>query len=388
MIYLDHAATSHPKPETVYAAVAACLQEGGNPGRGGHRLSLAAARRIHAARTEAAGLFGVADSSRIVFTASATEAINLALKGLLNPGDHVVTSAAEHNAVVRPLRRLAETGVSVTRVPVGHDGLLDPAAVRAACTPATRMLVFAHASNVSGALQPLADLAEVARAVGALLLVDAAQTAGSRPIDVGRLGVHLLAAPGHKGLLGPQGTGLLYVDSSLALRPLKEGGTGGMAEQEIQPDLMPEGLESGTPNTPGLAGLAAGMAYVRQNAAQITAHEQRLTEQLSAGLARIRGVTLYGPEDPSRRASVVSFNLAGTDAVAVSEALDDEFGVLGRAGLHCAPAAHCCLGSLAQGGAMRLSAGPFNTLAEIDAAVTAVAELARRSTGVAGGRGR
>lgn len=379
LIYLDNAATSHPKPEAVYRAVDAALRAGGSPGRGGHSLALAAGRQVLRAREAAAKLFGLSDPARVIFTASATDSLNLALKGLLKPGDHVITTRAEHNALKRPLAALEARGISVTWLPVSERGLLDPAQVRAALRPSTRLIVTHHGSNVSGALQPIAELGEIARRAGVFLLVDAAQTAGVHPIHMAQMGIHLLAAAGHKGLLGPQGTGLLLVDPAVDLTPIREGGTGANSAQIAQPAIFPDGFESGTLNVPGIAGLAAGMAFVMEvTPEEIRRREQELAEALLAGLRRLPGVKVYGPEHAGQRTAVVSFNVEGLDPGEVEERLEERFGVIGRAGLHCNPGAHEALGSLPMGGAMRLSPGYFTTAEEIERAVRGVAELAAR----------
>lgn len=376
-IYLDHAATSHPKPEAVALAVQAALQAGGNPGRGGHRLALAAGRRVLAAREAVASLLGAPDPARVLFTSSCTDSLNLALKGLLRPGDHVITTDVEHNALRRPLAALEQQGVFVTRVRVGPDGLVDLTALRAAIRPSTRLIAVNHASNVSGTIQPIADIGEIAGQAAIYLLVDAAQTAGTVPLDMQAMGIHMLAAPGHKGLLGPQGTGILCVDPSVPLRPIREGGTGSHSAEAAQPDIFPEGFESGTLNVPGIAGLAAGAAFLQEYGVdRIRRQEMALTGALADGLRAIRGVTVYGPADPSLRAAVVPFGVAGWDPGELEELLDDEFGVLGRAGLHCNPGCHARLGTLAAGGAMRLSPGLFTTAHEIEEAVRAVAAIA------------
>jgi len=376
-MYLDNAATSHPKPEMVYHAMSEAARAGGSPGRGGHRLALGAGRRVLGAREALAGLLGAPDPSRMLFTGSCTESLNLALKGLLRPGDHVVTTAVEHNALRRPLAVLERQGVGVTWVPAGPDGRVDPAAVRAAITANTRLIALAHASNVSGAVQPVAEIGEVARKAGVFYLVDAAQSAGAIPLHMEQMGIHLLAAPGHKGLLGPQGTGILCVDPAVPLRPMREGGTGSHSTEALQPELFPEGFESGTLNVPGIAGLAAGAAFVcHEGIEKIRSRELALTETLVEGLSRIAGVTVYGPADLKLRAAVVSFNIDGMDPGEVEELLDERFGIIGRAGLHCNPGCHALLGSLALGGAMRLSPGPFTTASEILEAVRAVAAVA------------
>ncbi|HWI62299.1 MAG TPA: aminotransferase class V-fold PLP-dependent enzyme [Symbiobacteriaceae bacterium] len=374
LIYLDNAATSHPKPDTVHQAVQEALLAGGSPGRGGHRLALAAGRRVLHARETLAALLGAPDASRVLFTSSCTDSINLGLKGLLRPGDHVVTTALEHNALRRPLGALEAQGVKVTRVPTGPDGQVDPADIRALLRHETRLIALAHASNVSGALQPLADIGEIARQAGLYFLVDAAQTAGAHPLHMEQLGIHLLAAPGHKGLLGPQGTGILCVDPAVPLRPIREGGTGSFSSDLAQPDHFPEGFESGTLNLPGIAGLAAGAAWLLHvGVAEVHRREMALTALLIEGLRRIPGVVVHGPAE---RAALVSFSVAGIDPGEVEELLDEHYGVVGRSGLHCNPGCHEHLDTLARGGAMRLSPGPFTTASEIEEAIRAVAALA------------
>lgn len=375
--YLDNAATSHPKPEPVYIAAEESLRAGGSPGRGGHRLALAAGRRVFCAREAVAALFGVPDASRVIFTASATDSLNLALKGLLRPGDHCITTMAEHNALRRPLAVLERDGIQVTWVPVHPDGRLDPAMVSQSVRPQTRLIAVAHGSNVTGALQPVADLAEIARRSGAFLLIDAAQTAGAYPIDVGRMGIHLLAAPGHKALLGPQGSGFLYADPSVPLRPIREGGTGTMSAELNQPAVFPEGFESGTLAVPAVAGLGAGAAWLLNKGVDaVWRRERELTDALIQGLRAVPGVTIYGPAAPAHRCACVSFNIAGADPAAVEEALDEQFDIIGRSGLHCNPGAHAAAGTLDMGGTMRLSPGIFTEASEIEAAIRAVASLA------------
>lgn len=376
LVYLDHAATSHPKPGAVAEAMLGALAAGGNPGRGGHRMALAAGRLVLGARQAVAALLG-ADPARLIWTASATASLNLAIKGTLQPGDHVITTAVEHNALRRPLLAAAVRGVAVTWLPAGADGRVDPADVRGALRPETRMVALAHAGNVTGALQPVADLAEMCRRHGAWLLLDAAQTAGAVPLHMERDGVHLLAAPGHKALLGPAGTGLLAVADGVTLRPIQEGGTGTMALAEEQPAVFPEGFESGTLNLPGLAGLgAAAGLLLAEGVARIRQREQDLAGALATGLAAIPGVTVFGPADPSRRVGVVAIRVAGLDPGELEERLDQEYGVIARAGLHCNPGSHALLGTLEEGGAVRLSVGHSTTPGDIAAAVAAVRALA------------
>ena len=377
LIYLDHAATSHPKPEAVGLAVQAALQAGGNPGRGGHRLALAAGRRVVAARETLAALLGAPDPARVLFTSSCTDSLNLALKGLLRPGDHVITTDVEHNALRRPLAALEQQGVLVTRVAVEPSGRVDLDQLRAAIRPATRLIAVSHASNVSGVIQPIAEIAEIACQAAVYLLVDAAQTAGIVPLDMRAMGIHMLAAPGHKGLLGPQGTGILSVDPTVPLRPIREGGTGSASREAAQPTIFPEGFESGTLNVPGIAGLAAGAAFLQEYGVErVRRHELALAGALAEGLRALRGVTVYGPADPHLRAAVVTFSVDGCDPGELEELLDDEYGISGRAGLHCNPGCHAHLGTLDAGGAMRLSPGLFTTAHEIEEAVRAVAAIA------------
>lgn len=377
-VYFDNAATSFPKPPDVIDAVALTLREvGGNPGRGGHRMALAANRAVCDARDAIADLFGVRDSGRIVFTASATEALNLAIKGLLRTGDHVVTTSLEHNAVVRPLKALEAQGVSVTRVQAEPDGTVDPKLIEAAIRSNTRMIVTTHASNVVGTLLPIEDIAGIARRRGIIYLVDAAQTAGAVPIDVQGLGIDLLACPGHKGLLGPQGTGVLYVAEGVDLEPLKHGGTGSYSDLEVQPEISPERYESGTLNTPGIVGLGVAARFLlRVGVDHARAREAGLVARLLEGLERIPQVTVYGPRDPARCAAVVSINIAGTDPAEVGEHLDEDYGILTRTGLHCAPLAHRTIGTF-PAGTVRLAPGYFNTATEVDYVIESIGAIAR-----------
>ncbi len=382
MIYLDNAATSWPKPPGVLAAMARFMTEvGANPGRSGHRLSVEAGRIVYAAREAVAQLFNAPDPLRVVFGMNATEGINLALRGLLRPGDHVVTSSMEHNSVMRPLRALEREGVEVTVVPCSPEGMLDPRAVLAAIRPHTRLVVLNHASNVTGTLLPVAEVGRALRQTnGPLLVVDAAQSGGAVPIDMQADGIDLLAFTGHKSLYGPTGTGGLIIGERVPLeefRPLIRGGTGSRSEREEQPDFLPDMCESGTPNAVGLAGLEAGVRWVlEQGVEAIRAHEVALSGRLSDGLREIPGVTVYGPADARLRTAAVSFNIAGMEPSEVGMRLDEEYGIMCRVGLHCAPAAHRTIGTFPSG-TVRFALGAFNTREEVDAALRAVAQLAR-----------
>ena len=381
MIYFDNAATSWPKPPCVAEAMTQYMAEvGASPGRSGHRLAVEAARRLYDAREAVADLFHAPDPLRVVFGANVTEALNLALNGLLRPGDHVITGSMEHNAVMRPLRALERNGVQITVVPCSPDGALDPADLAAAVGPATRLIALNHASNVTGTLLPVAEAGRIARQHDLLLLVDAAQTAGAYPIDMQSDAIDLLAFTGHKSLYGPMGTGGLAIGDRVdvhLLQPLKRGGTGSRSEREEQPDFLPDLCESGTPNAVGLAGLAAGTRWVlAQGVERIRAHELALTAQLLSGLAEIPGVTVYGPRDARRQTATVSFVIAGLEHSDVGMRLDDEYAIMCRVGLHCAPAAHRTLGTF-PAGTVRFGLGAFNTAEEISAALEAVATLAR-----------
>lgn len=377
VIYFDNAATSWPKPQVVRQALEAYFGEaGGNPGRSGHRMSIAASRLVLEAREAVARLFDASDPSRVVFTKNATEALNLAIYGLVRPGDHVVTSSLEHNSVMRPLRHLEEQGTEVTVVAGSPEGLLDPDDVRRALRPDTRLLVTTHGSNVVGTRLPIGELAAIAHERGVPYLVDAAQTAGAAPIDVEALGLDLLAFTGHKSLLGPTGTGGLYVREGLDLAPLMRGGTGSDSELEHQPGFLPDVYESGTLNVAGLAGLAAGVAFLMEAGVElIRTHERILIQRFLEGAREIPGLTVYGPPDVERRIGVVSFDLAGVSPSEVGFLLDDNWGILCRVGLHCAPVAHRTIGTY-PAGTVRFGWSMFNTLEEIEVALAALAEIA------------
>lgn len=376
-IYFDNAATSWPKPPGVRAALDEYFGDAsGNPGRSGHRMSVAAARLVEHARESIAELFNAGDPSHIVFTHNATHALNLALSGLLQPGDHVVTTGIEHNAVMRPLRHLESCGVHVTIVPCTREGLLDMDDIRRAFRDDTRLLVTTHASNVIGTLMPIHELARLARERGVPYLVDASQTAGAIPIDVQDIGVDLLAFTGHKALLGPTGTGGLYIREGIRVRPLIRGGTGSDSAREVQPDFLPDAYESGTLNVAGIAGLAAGVGFVSEVGIDaVKRHEQQLIAQFIAGASEIPGIAIYGPRDETRRTGLVSFNVAGVVCSEVAFILDESFEIMARSGLHCAPSAHRTLGTFPTG-AVRFGFGWFNTAAEVAAGLAAVREIA------------
>ncbi len=376
-VYLDHAATSWPKPpEVIDAVVAAMREQGANPGRGAYAMALAASRVVFEARRVCADLLGVPDSRDLFFTSGCTEACNLMLKGLLSPGDRVVVSSMEHNAVSRPLHALQQLGVRVDVVSADATGTMDAADVeRAVRLAPTRAVVCQHASNVTGAIQPIADIADIAHENGALLLVDGAQGGGHLDVDLATLSVDAYALSGHKGMLGPQGVGLLYLRPGLEARELTQGGTGGgSSEDDAQPAGRPERYEAGTPNTPGIAGLGAGGRLLAANGAEWRAEEQRVFRILKAGLLELPGVRVYGPalDAPTVPVTCITHDSLEPDRIAFL--LDRQAGVAVRSGLHCAPWAHRTIGTLGTG-AVRLSVGHSTTETDVRIALAALAEV-------------
>jgi cysteine desulfurase family protein len=378
MIYLDNAATSFPKPESVYHALDRFARSDlANPGRAGHKMALAAERTLDDARHLLNQLFGGKGPERWVFTLNCTDALNMAIKGVLNDGDHVITTDLEHNSVSRPLRAWEKAGrIGLTRLRAGASGTVDPDDFRRVVTPKTRLIALTHASNVLGTVQPAADVGRIAREHDLLFLVDAAQTAGVVPIDVTAIGVDLLAVPGHKSLLGPTGTGALYVGPRAKLRPWREGGTGGDSASETQPAELPHYLEGGTPNVLGVAGLAAGIRWVReQGPAAIHAREVALCDRLLRRLDELGGYVVFGHRDFERRVGTLSFRSVALSASELGGILDQAFDIAVRPGLHCAPYIHRSLGTFPEG-AVRVSPGPFSTEDDIDRLAAALAEVA------------
>ena len=376
-IYFDNAATSWPKPPAVRAALDEYFSDaGGNPGRSGHRMSIAAARLVERSREELAEFFNAEDPSHIIFTQNATHALNQALYGFLRRGDHVVTTSIEHNSVMRPLRDLQLSGIEVTVVPCEPDGTLDMSRLNDALGAKTRLLVTTHGSNVTGTLLPIEAIASLARDLDVVYLVDAAQTAGAMPIDVQKIGIDLMAFSGHKGLLGPTGTGGLYIRDDIALSPLMRGGTGSDSAHEVQPDFLPDAFESGTLNVAGIAGLGSGVRFLREvGIDSVRARARELVSQIRAGLSEIPGITIYGPGNAELQCGAVSFNIDGAMPSEVGLILDEQFGIMARTGLHCAPSAHRTLGTFPTG-TVRFSFGWFNTREEVDAALEALRKIA------------
>lgn len=380
-VYLDNAATSWPKPSsTIEAMVEFNRSIGANPGRSGHARSVDAGRTLVDAREAVAGLFGASNMLGAVFTKNVTEALNIVILGLLKDGGHAVTTSMEHNSVMRPLNAARARGADFSVAPCSKTGELDPRDVASLVRPDTRLIVMTHASNVTGTIMPLAEVAVIARERGIPLCVDAAQTAGVIPIDAGAMDIGLLAFTGHKSLFGPQGTGGLVLGEGYErmIEPLMYGGTGSRSEFEVQPDFLPDKFESGTPNTIGIAGLGAGIAFIGQTGMDaIRAHEKDLTARLLDGLGSIEGVKIYGPCDPERQTAVVSLTLQGLSTSELALALDEDYGIMARSGLHCAPSAHRTIGTFPEG-TVRLSPGYFTTREDIEHTVEAIAALAMR----------
>jgi cysteine desulfurase family protein len=377
MIYLDNAATSFPKPEPVYQALDRFARtQLANPGRAGHRMALGAERALDDARHALNQFFHGEGPERWIFTLNCTDALNMAIKGVIEPGDHVITTDLEHNSISRPLRALELAGViTLTRVE-SREGYLDPEAIRRALTPRTRLVAHTHASNVLGTVQPIEAIAAIVRAAGALYLVDAAQTAGVVAIDVRATPIDLLAFPGHKALYGPTGTGVLYAGPRACLRAWREGGTGGDSSSETQPAVYPYFLEGGTPNVLGVAGLAAGIAWVAERGPEnLRRHEVSLLQRVVDWAEAAEGWQIAGRWDPATHVGALSLKvpepLAPQDLGSI---LDTSFEIAVRPGLHCAPYIHRALGTFPDG-TLRLSPGPFTTDAEIESFLHALTEI-------------
>ena len=377
MIYLDHAATSMPKPPEVGQAMVEALNLG-NAGRGAHGPALAGLRTAYRVRCQVAEMFGVpGGAQQVVFTAGATHALNQALMGLLAPGDHVVTTAAEHNSVLRPLYQLAQQGVELTVVPVDKQGRISYGEMERVVTPHTKAVVCTHASNVTGNVTDLFRVSRLCRENGALLVVDGAQSGGHLPLSMEKMGIDVLCLPGHKGLLGPQGVGLLCLRAGVKLRPLMVGGSGIQSFSRTHPTALPDGLEAGTRNNPGIAGLGAALEWLQaQGMERLWAQTEERLRQLYQGLCPIPGVTIYGDWSTFHRAPVLAMNLAGWEAAQLSDVLYEEFGIATRPGAHCAPLMHLALGT-GEAGAVRMSVGHTTSQADVAAAVAAVAQLAQ-----------
>lgn len=386
-IYLDNAATSWPKPESVYIAVEHAQRVIGAPaGRGGYQQVVEAGRLIEQTRGLVADLINARDRRNIAFTFSGTDSLSTAIFGLLKPGDHVVTSVVEHNSVLRPLKHLESVGkISVTYVGCDPTGRIAPEDVIAAIGPNTRLVSLNHVSNVTGTIQPIENVNSRIRASGhgkVVFLLDAAQSLGHLPIDVQAMGCDILAAPGHKGLLGPLGTGILYFADEVAdaITPLRFGGTGTDGSIELQPTKVPDKFESGNLNVPGIAGVNAGITFLRSdNGRSADAQRQSLSKLMLDGINHIEGVTLQGLSTMDNRVGVFSISIEGLDCHDAASILDTNWSIQTRAGFHCAPLIHRTLGTEIQHGTLRLSVGLLNTQAQVEQTIEALGQLSVQS---------
>jgi len=375
MIYLDNAATSFPKPSKVYEEVLNCMENyAANPGRGSHDMSVKAALKIMETREELCQFFNIPSPFNLIFTNNATEGLNIGIKGALEKEDHVISTVIEHNSVLRPLHSLSEKGIDVTLVGVDKAGYVNIDDIHEAIRKNTKMIIINHASNVLGSIQDIDIIGKIAKENGILFMVDASQSAGVIPIDVESSHIDLLAFPGHKGLLGPQGTGGLFIRDGVKLKNFKEGGTGSNSHFMVQPDFIPDQFESGTLNTPGIAGLCEGIKFIKEvGIANIQKHEEELLSHLLKELKKLSYVKIYGNHSMNRRAAVISFNIDGIDASVVGEKLND-MGIAVRTGYHCAPLIHDVIGT-ELAGTVRVSPGYFNTSENIEKLVEALMKI-------------
>lgn len=380
MIYLDSAATSYHKPNGVARAVAEAISHMGNPGRGAHEASLDASRVVYGTREKMAELFGAEEASQIVFTANSTESLNIAIQGLLDPGNHVITTVMEHNSVLRPLYLCQQRGVSLTILPFSAAGTVTPEAIEAVIRSNTRMIVCTHGSNLTGDLNDLEAIGRVCKKHHLLFVVDASQTAGVFPIQIDSMNIDVLCFTGHKSLMGPQGTGGMCVRKGVRIRPLLVGGSGIDSYSKIHPQVMPTALEAGTLNAHGIAGLSAALDFIKKVTPDvIRQREEELTRRFVSQIKSIPGVKLYGNYEQFPRAPILSLNILDYDSGEIADALAQDYGIMTRAGAHCAPLMHEALGTKSQG-AVRFSFSYFNTEEEIDQAANAIRELAEEAT--------
>ncbi|MCR4434555.1 MAG: aminotransferase class V-fold PLP-dependent enzyme [Clostridiales bacterium] len=380
MIYLDNAATSYPKPDRVMEEMTRCMREYcANPGRGGHAMSIESGKAVIEAREVISSFFNFSNPLQLCFTKNATEALNIAIKGCLKPGDHVITTCMEHNSVARPLKTLErDMGMQVSIIEGNEFGEIDPQDIKKSIRQNTRLIICTLSSNVNGIVMPVKEIGKIARENGILFLVDAAQGAGTVKIDVDEINADMMAFPGHKGLLGPQGTGGLYVREGLKINPLLQGGTGSNSENLYQPEFMPDVLESGTLNTPGIVGLSHGIRFIENFGLEnMELYKYMLVKRLHEGVEEIRGVKVYSKNDMKKNTGIVALNFIGTDSTQISYTLDKVYHIATRAGFHCAPLAHRTLGTV-ETGVVRFSVGCFNTLEDIDRTLDALREISRK----------
>ena len=376
MIYMDNAATTMHKPQEVIDAVVNAMNSMGNAGRGASEAALSASRVIYDTRDRLAELFGAEDARRIAFTSNSTESLNIAIKGSLNPGDHVITTVLEHNSVLRPLYEMEKNGVELSIIRCDEKGMPDISQMETSIKENTKMIICTNGSNLTGNYVDVSVIGKMAHAHGLMFVVDASQTAGVFPINVQEMNIDILCFTGHKGLLGPQGTGGMYVRKGVHVRPLLSGGTGVQTYSKTQPEEMPTALEAGTLNGHGIAGLDAAIGYLEETGIDtIRAKEQALMKRFYEGVKEIPGVKIYGDFSSMDRCAVVSLNIRDYDSGEVSDALLTDYGISTRSGGHCAPRMHEALGTVEQG-AVRFSFSHYNTEEEVDTAIRAVCELA------------
>ncbi len=378
IIYFDNAATSWPKPETVYNSLCSFLREkGANPGRSGHRLAQEAEWAVEETRNILADFFGVEKSERIVFALNCTDALNIAIHGVVKKETHVVTTALEHNSVTRVLNELKDRkSIRVSVVEPDSKGYIRPSLISEKIKKDTSLIIINHASNVTGAIQPAGEIAQIARRKGIPLLLDAAQSSGVVDLDLKKSGITLCAFPGHKGLLGPTGTGGLYVSEDVDISSFRQGGSGSDSSLPRQPEEYPFHLEAGTQNTSGIAALAEGVKYVKDNFKEIKKTEEEILSFLLEEFEKITGLKVYGSKSTGSRLGVISINLKGWSPDDLGAVLDENFNIAVRSGLHCAPGAHRCLGTFPEG-TVRISCGPFNTLSQAEVLVRALREIGK-----------
>lgn len=375
MIYLDNAATSFPKPTNVYDEVLNCMKTyAANPGRASHDMALEASSKILDTREYISKLFNISDPLSVIFTSNATEGLNIGIKGLLSRGDHVISTVIEHNSVLRPLDYLSKKGVQVTLLGVDSNGYININDLKKEIRKNTKAFIINHASNVLGTVQNISAIGDIARKSGIIFMIDASQSAGSIPIDVKRDNIDILAFPGHKGLFGPQGTGGLFIGEGMNLKDFKQGGTGSNSNSMTQPDFLPDKFESGTLNTPGIAGLCEGIKFIDKiGIKNIQKHEESLTDNLLKELKKLSYVKIYGPDHHENRSAVVSITIENIDSSQVGYSLNKK-GIAVRTGFHCAPLIHEIIGTC-KSGTVRISPGYFNTHGDIESIIKAIKEI-------------
>jgi len=378
-VYLDTAATSRKKPECVYRAMDHFMREiGSSPGRSVHQPGIQASRIVADTRMKLARLLGVDDSAQVVFTLNCTEALNLAIKGILKTGAHVITTGVEHNSVMRPLLALKqERDITVTRAKADVRGMTDPDDLKNCIRPGTALIVMTHASNVTGAIQPIEECVRIAKEHGIPFLLDAAQTTGSIPIDLGRLPIDMMAVSAHKSLMGPQGVGALYIGKDISLTPLKQGGTGSSSSEETQPETLPDKYESGTPNSPGIAGLGAALDFLEsETIGKVRKSIREKGDMILKTLKEMDNIVIYGPGDMKYNIGIFSFRVKGRDHAEVASELEKKYGIMTRVGLQCAPSAHKIIGTFPEG-TVRVGVGYFTTTDEIEYFLESLEKICR-----------